>query len=850
MIISHHKIIFEQHISFWAQTVLGTRHRLGARRIVGAPTHKAYVRAGSALAASAALIGSLLSATPAQAQFGFGSAVAVGEDEVFIGEPGNKITPGFVYVYRADDGDWMETSVLARADATDGDGFGQAIVVNGETLLVSATETASGAVIVFRKQGSRWNEVGRFSPTNGLEGDRFGGVMAASGELVLAGAAGRNDNTGSAYVFRRQQDSWTEIAELIPDAGGEPIEDEEGDVSATRPARFGAAVAIAGEWAMIGAPEENGSGSVYVYRNEGDGWNQFAKLPSEAAEEDADFGSTITLWQDKALIAATGANRVGAVHLYQFDDETRRWAVEATLTPFDGTPDSMFGASIVVDDTELLVGAPGADRSQGRIYRFGRNNDGHWTSVTKIATSGLGRRTNFASSLAKRGDLLVAGIPGDDYGAGTAAIMSRSHGGWDRTKVFSSATGLDPMTDGRVDCTDGMAGIFPCDEIDLISFLPVHAMGGGRGAWTNDVWGWTDPETGLDYALVGLVDRTSFVDVTDPYQPVYVGTLPKTVGSPGSVWRDIKVHADHAFIVSDAAEEHGVQIFDLTHLREFDGVPIEFASDAHYDRINSAHNIVIDEATAFAYVVGASGGGETCGGGLHMINIEDPREPMFAGCFADVSTGRRKTGYSHDAQCVIYQGPDEGFVGRELCFGSNETAISIADVSDKKNPVALSMATYPNVAYTHQGWLTEDHRYFYMNDEGDEVAGTVGGTRTLIFDVQELDDPILVGEYIHDVESIDHNLYIVGNRMYQSNYDAGLRVLDISDPEDPKLTGFFDTVPWGDNKAEGFVSFSWSNYPFFKGGHVLVTSTREGLFIVKERGDGTTAASPGSTPED
>ena len=142
------------------------------------------------------------------------------------------------------------------------------------------------------------------------------------------------------------------------------------------------------------------------------------------------------------------------------------------------------------------------------------------------------------------------------------------------------------------------------------------------------------------------------------------------------------------------------------------------------------------------------------------------------------------------------------------------------------------MSTYPNVAYTHQGWLTEDHEYFYMNDEGDEPQGLVEGTRTLVWDVRELDDPVLAGEYIADVTSTDHNLYVVDDLMYQSNYDAGLRIFDVSTPEDPKEIGYFDTSPEGMSGAS-----SWSNYPFFESRVVIFTSGRSGLFIAKLRDD-------------
>ena len=216
-----------------------------------------------------------------------------------------------------------------------------------------------------------------------------------------------------------------------------------------------------------------------------------------------------------------------------------------------------------------------------------------------------------------------------------------------------------------------------------------------------------------------------------------------------------------------------------------------------------------------------------------MIDIRSPKNPEFVGCFQDMSTGRQRTGYSHDAQCVVYHGPDEDYQGREICLGANETALSIADVTDKDAPVAVAMASYPNVAYSHQGWLSEDHAFFYMGDELDEGGGNVETTRTLIWDLRDLDDPVLAAEYMADTKATDHNLYILGNTMYQSNYTSGLRVLDISDRTNPVPVGFFDTVPYGGDTAQ--MDGSWSNYPYFDSGIVVVTSQNEGLFLVRYR---------------
>lgn len=181
---------------------------------------------------------------------------------------------------------------------------------------------------------------------------------------------------------------------------------------------------------------------------------------------------------------------------------------------------------------------------------------------------------------------------------------------------------------------------------------------------------------------------------------------------------------------------------------------------------------------------------------------------------------------------MIYHGPDERYNGREICLGANVNMLSIADVTDKDDPVALSRASYPNPGYLHQGWLTDDHRYFFMNDEADLIQGHVETTRTTVWDLSDLEDPVLVKESFGSMPASAHNLYVKGDLMYQANYRYGLHVLDISDPLNPAEVGSFDTTPY---LSEGGFSGAWSNYPFFESGTVIVTSLQEGLFILKKR---------------
>lgn len=380
-------------------------------------------------------------------------------------------------------------------------------------------------------------------------------------------------------------------------------------------------------------------------------------------------------------------------------------------------------------------------------------------------------------------------------------------------------------------CENGISGGYACDRVDLLSHLSRRELGAADSILLNDVWGWADPEAGREYALVGRMDGVAFVDVTDPHLPRYLGTLPATEGSRITIWRDVKVFRHHAFVVAGGAGLHGMQVFDLRQLREVT-TPRVFSPTVLYNGVDASLNLAINTESGFAYLLGSTGG-ERCGGGAHIVDIADPVKPVFAGCFAHPGTGRRATGATHDAQCVLYRGPDEAYRGREICLSANETAISIADLTDKQNPVPLAAATYPMVAYAHQGWLGDDHRYFYSTDEMDEIAGFVAGQRTLVWDLSELRDPILVNEYIVPAGGPEHNLYVHGDRLYLSDKRAGLRVLDISDRENPVEAGYFDTAAM-EADTSGFVG-AWSVYPFFESGIVLVSGRSGGLFVVRPR---------------
>ncbi len=788
-----------------------------------------FPTAAGAVVAAACAVG--VSALDAHAQEpNFGRAVALTDATLAVGQPVNWYGPGVVYVYPTRGaGEWGDPTPLTAPDSSRMDDFGRALALDDGTLVVGAPRKrdGSGVVYTFQQEGSGvgWSLEAVVEPAGDADHREYGAALALSGDDLLVGSPAV-DGTGVVYHYRRSNGAWR-LAHTIRPTRGDGA------------AAFGSALSWDGDALVVGAPAADSlRGRGYAVPRTAEGWGtpRALELPRIDLGGRAGLGTAVLVVGDRAYLGAPGAGRV--VHLARGDDGT--WAPTGTLRPHDDPPGSGFGMALSGTADGLWVGAPGVDGGNGRVYRFTPDGRGGWQGAERIDPDDVEGRSwplGFGYAVAAAGDRAVVGMPTRDFGEGRAMALRRVDDRWESAGVLEGRIfriGSELTSGAR--CENGAMTEFPCSNLELVAHVSIDDLGGDRGAWVNDVWGWTDPDTGRQYALVARRDGASFVDVTDPSAPRVVGNLPRTVGSRPSVWRDIKVIGTTAYVVSDGAGAHGMQVFDLTRLRDVADGPVDFEPDATYRNMASAHNVVADTASGFLYIVGANSGGETCGGGLHMVDARDALNPRFAGCYHDTASAGSR-GYTHDAQCLVYEGPDPDYGGRELCIGSNESEINIADVTDKANPVTVSRMSYPNVAYAHQGWFDEDQRYFYMNDEGDEVAGNVERTRTIVWDLTDLDDPVVANEYLGPVPASDHNLYVDGDYMYQSNYGSGLRVLDISDRANPVEIAFFDSAPYNDD-GPGFSaaqSGAWSNYPFFGDGLVIFTSVREGLFIMRVR---------------
>jgi choice-of-anchor B domain-containing protein len=773
------------------------------------------------LAAAPAFAQSL--ANPGITGLGFGGTVSISSNHIVVGSaptgwPRGDEPAGAVYVFSRDaDGSWNESARLMASDGRTGDDFGRTVFTKDGLIVVGAP--GMSATYVFEQQeDAQWVEVAKLQPSSLPEGAEFGGAYARAGnrtgnitmardQIVITSYNGET-HTGAVHVFAPTSNGYQEMPALSAATA------KEGD-------GFGFAVAANDGNIFVSAPRTNDeAGMVYVFMDHGY-WMQMGRL-SPTGPGAAQLGTSLVATNEWVWVGAPAKDRIGALEIYALQSNGM-YAHSKTVTPTvaEGERVFGFGRNVAVSGNIAMITAFGSawavDLASG--------------DMTRIAAPDRRLEPGFGTGAAIDGHTAVIGSPGADYEAGLASVWEHTADGWAHTATLESeVTRLSSYSGEKVECEDGEANGFACDNVDLLSFMSIADVSKDRGVGMTDIWGWEDPETGKEWVILGRTEGVSFIDISDPAHPVWVGEMPKTASSPGSGWRDVKVYKDHAFVVADGAEQHGLQIFDLRQLRDVApaDMPVTFAETARYDGTASTHNVVINTETGFAYLVGNRSGGESCGGQLHMVNIQDPQNPVFAGCQSWAEAGG-----THDSQCVIYHGEDVDFQGREICFNSSGNMFVIADVTDKANPVTLAATSYPNQAYTHQGWLTEDHDYFYMNDELDEMGGLTENTRTLIWDVRDLEDPTLAREFFLSNAASDHNLYIRDNFMYQSNYQAGLRILDITDPENPLEVGHFDTVPFGEDEA-GFGG-SWSNYPFFKSGVIAVSSRGEGLFLLRKR---------------
>ncbi len=383
-----------------------------------------------------------------------------------------------------------------------------------------------------------------------------------------------------------------------------------------------------------------------------------------------------------------------------------------------------------------------------------------------------------------------------------------------RSEIEVNAIKMDDRQPPAVDQnTNDGAGTraFDSKNIDQLAWLSLSDLPGNNSSG-NDCWGYVSP-SGREYAIMGVSRGYVFVEVTDPSNPNII----KFISGPNSLWHDVKVIGDHAYGVSEGGA--GIQVIDLSNI---DNGVVTLVKNKTQQGHSSTHNIVANPDSGYLYLTGAN----IQNGGLIAVDTTNPDDPTIVGAWNNM--------YVHDAQVVSYDsGP---YAGKEIAFcfsgfsgGWSQTGLRIVDVTNKNNMFTISTVSWAGAQYAHQGWLSPDKHYLYVDDELDE-GHTVSQTTTRVFDVSDLSNPIFMGTFSTGLPAIDHNLYTKDNLIFETNYRSGLRIFDATDPVNPSEIAYFDTYP---NSDSANFNGAWSNYPYFPSGTIIVSDIERGLFILK-----------------
>eukprot|EP01084_Bolivina_argentea_P129181 228178_1 len=470
---------------------------------------------------------------------------------------------------------------------------------------------------------------------------------------------------------------------------------------------------------------------------------------------------------------------------------------------------------------------------------------------------------------------------------------------------------VPPITGEKLECENGRVefiedeetgdkNYYQCKDVDLLSFIPIEHLGSNNNASGADIWGFQTVgilgNVNKHYAITSQADGSTIVDVTDPINPNVLAFITSNVDGAlrNVLWRDVKVFKEWAIVVADTGgiNDHGIQIYNL---REIISAAENFQSTFKnnnnnnnrkpiynvpkndiiiYEGVGRCHNVYVDNDIGHLYAMGSAGkNGIQCGSGLHIINIENPTQPTFMGCYDSAR-------YVHDAQCVIYHGPDSDYTGHEICFMFTPDIgdLTIIDITNPISIFEISRTPYFTSSYNHQGWVTSNHEYLLLDDETDEgplpdrFPRTQDTTTTYIFDIRDLDNIDYRRAHHSHIRVVDHNQYIIDNGhlyssasalfrgyTFQANYEGGLRILSIDKIANENQNileeiAYFDVYPWdvdenGDHVHDNIQFFgAWSVYPYFNklgtnpndyiySNKLIVQSTTTGLYVLQFNGN-------------
>jgi len=399
----------------------------------------------------------------------FGWSVAIDGDTAIVGawrDDDREYDVGAAYVYQWDGLFWNEVAKLTANDGAAGDNFGISVAISGEMAIVGAHQdddlgSNSGSAYVFERVNGAWTQTAKLTADDGAEDDLFGWSVAVDGDTAFVGAHQDDDRgsfSGSAYVFERIGDEWTQIAKLAA------LDGAAGD-------RFGSSVAIDGDTAIVGAYRDDDrgidSGSAYIYQRFGGSWFFTQKLLPPDGSADDQFGRAVAINGDTAIVGAQGDDDlgIGAGSAYVFERMGNAWTRSAKLTADDGAADDVFGGSVATSGDLAIVGAHRDDDrgiDSGSAYVF-EHIGNEWTQIAKLTAPDGSTFDNFGGSVAISGDTAIFGASRN--AAGSAYVIPA---------ILAYGCCAD------IDRNDSL------DAADFFTFLDMFAAGDSRADFTGD----------------------------------------------------------------------------------------------------------------------------------------------------------------------------------------------------------------------------------------------------------------------------------------------------------------------------------------------------------------------------
>ena len=359
----------------------------------------------------------------------FGRSVSISGDYAIVGAPfndDNEGDSGSAYIFFRDGMSWKEQAKLLAGDPGREDNFGYAAAIDGDYAIIGAWAKGgdeTGAAYIFFRSGKNWKEQAKLTASDPAEGNFFGRTVAISGDYALIGSPFNDDSgkdSGSAYIFFRNGTTWKEQAKFT--ANDTEAEDQ-----------LGSAVAISGDYVIVGSPADDDagskSGSAYIFFPSGTTWKEQAKLTASDAAEKDNFGSAVAISGDYAIVGSPSDDDAGSKSgsAYVFVRSGTTWTEEAKLTAGDAAAGDKFGQPIAISGRTAIIGTPlddDAGNSSGSVYAFLRSG-GSWVQRAKQTASNAAAGDKFGQSVALNGDYVIVGaLEADSKGdaAGSAYI--------------------------------------------------------------------------------------------------------------------------------------------------------------------------------------------------------------------------------------------------------------------------------------------------------------------------------------------------------------------------------------------------------------------------------------------